>query len=226
MEKRHTDREYEAELRTVRDNLLRMTGIVEEMIRDAVLALLEGDPERAEQIIRRDRDANQLELDTDELCLLILAKRQPLARDLRFITLAMKMVTDLERIGDLAVNVCERTKALSGYRPQSLAVVLEKMGKIGRAMLRDTIDAFVEEDADKARAAWDRDDEIDELFLETCRLAQEHIKDEPAYLERGTHLQAVSKFLERIGDHVTNLAEQVIFLVKGKQLRHRGKLPR
>lgn len=226
MQKRHTDREYEAELQQVRDNLLKMTGIVEEMIKESVRALLEGDVSKAEATIAMDRRANQLELDTDELCLLILAKRQPLARDLRFVTLAMKMVTDLERIGDLAVNVCERTIELHGYRPQNLAVVLEGMTEIASGMLRDAMAAFVEEDAGKANAVWDRDVEIDKLYLEACNLAQANIEDEPGYLIRGLHLQAVSKFLERIGDHVTNLAEQVIFWVQGKDLRHRGKLPR
>jgi phosphate transport system protein len=225
-QRRHTDREYESELDAVRNNLLKMTGVVEEMIKEAVLALLAGDPRQASETIARDRVVNQLELDTDELCLLILAKRQPLARDLRFVTLAMKMVTDLERIGDLAVNICERTMALDSFQPQSLAVLLERMAEIGSGMLRDVIDAFVREDTAAARAACDRDQEIDVLYLEVCQLAQDTIRDQPSYVERGIHLQAVAKFLERIGDHATNLAEQVIYWVEGKNLRHQGKLPR
>jgi phosphate transport system protein len=222
--KLHTDRQYESQLRKVGDNLLSMSGCVEQMIADATRALLDGDLELARATIDADRRVNRLEVETDDLCLLILAKRQPLASDLRFITLAMKMVTDLERIGDLAVNISERVLALDGHRPVSTGPILGRMSEIDQALLREAIDAFVKRDADKAEKVHGRDTEVDRLYLQLCNDVEASIHSDREFLERGMHLQAVAKFLERIGDHVTNLAELVIFLVKGKDVRHSGKL--
>lgn len=220
--KAHTDREYEAELQAVREGLLRMAGLVEQMIADAGRACVEGDLELAQRTIALDEEVDQLEVDTDERCLLMLAKRQPLASDLRMITLAMKMVTDLERIGDLAVNICERAMALqSGPRP-SIAGKIARMGDLSQAMIREAIDAFVNRDADRARRVFARDQEVDDLYREITEDVQTTMHDEPDYVQRGVHLGAVAKFLERIGDHGTNLAELVIFLVEGKDVRHKS----
>lgn len=224
MAKLHTDREYEAELRRVRDNLLAMTGRVEGMIGEAVRALLEGNVELAQRTIEEDHKVNRLEVDTDDLCLLILAKRQPLASDLRFITLAMKMVTDLERIGDLAVNISERALALGGKQPQVAGATVARMAEINQHLIRDAIDCFVEGDAAKAQVVCESDGEVDELYIQACDEVQAQILADPGFLESGVHIQAVAKFLERIGDHITNLAELVIFMVKGKDIRHLGKL--
>lgn len=223
-QKRHTDREYEAELGRVRDNLLRMTGRVEQMIADSVRAVLEGDIELARRTIEEDHKVNRLELDTDDLCLLILAKRQPLGSDLRFITLAMKMVTDLERIGDLGVNIAERALAMGGERPSAFATLLASMADVNQSQLREAIESFVGRDADRAQKVCDRDDDVDRLYGEVVREVQRTIQGDMAFLERGVHVLAVAKFLERIGDHITNLAELVIFLVRGKDIRHLGKL--
>jgi phosphate transport system protein len=224
MSKRHTDREYESELGRVRDNLLRMTGRVEQMIADSVRSLLEGDVPLARRTIEDDHKVNRIEVDTDDLCLLILAKRQPLGSDLRFITLAMKMVTDLERIGDLAVNIAERAVALSGERPAAFAAVLERLAELDQSQLRDAIEAFVAKDAVRAEKVCQRDVEVDKLYWQLAQDAQKDMANNAASLERGVHVQAAAKFLERIGDHVTNLAELVIFLVRGKDIRHLGKL--
>jgi phosphate transport system protein len=222
--KLHTDRQYESQLRQVGDNLLRMSGCVEQMIAEATRALLDGDLELARHTIDADHRVNRLEVETDDLCLLILAKRQPVASDLRFITLAMKMVTDLERIGDLAVNISERVLALDGYRPASTGPILGRMSEIDQALLREAIDCFVKRDADKAQDVHARDEEVDRLYLQLCNDVEASMHRDREFLERGMHVQAVAKFLERIGDHVTNLAELVIFLVKGKDVRHSGKL--
>ena len=224
MSKRHTDREYESELGRVRDNLLRMTGRVEQMIADSVRSLLEGDVPLARRTIEDDHKVNRIEVDTDDLCLLILAKRQPLGSDLRFITLAMKMVTDLERIGDLAVNIAERAVALSGERPAAFAAVLERLAELDQTQLRDAIEAFVAKDAVRAEKVCQRDVEVDNLYWQLAQDAQKDMANNAASLERGVHVQAAAKFLERIGDHITNLAELVIFLVRGKDIRHLGKL--
>jgi phosphate transport system protein len=222
--KRHTDREYENELRVLRDQLLLMAGRVEVMIADAVRALDEGDSALARATILSDREVNRAEVDTDELCLVVLAKRQPLASDLRFITLALKMVTDLERIGDLAVNICER--AIDLNRDEKLLPYedVRRAAGVVQSMVRDAIDAFVESDVAKAEAVIARDDVIDEAYHQIFRRILETMLGDPGSVERGIHIQSVAKFLERIGDHCTNLAEQVIFMVKGKDIRHVGKL--
>lgn len=220
MTKPHTDREYEAELSEVRDNLVEMTGRVKKMIGESVKALLEGDTELAKAVIKEDRMINRLEVDTDDLCLLILAKRQPMASDLRFITLAMKMVTDLERIGDLAVNIGERAIALKGFKVDIGAETIASMAEIDQILISDAMKSFVDRDDDLANEVMSRDSEVDRLYLQACTVVQDRMHEESAYLSRGLHLQAAAKFLERIGDHITNLAELVVFMVKGKDVRH------
>jgi phosphate transport system protein len=223
-QKRHTDRAFEAELDRVRDNLLRMTGRVEQMIIDSVRAVLEGDIPLARRTIEEDHKVNRIEVDTDDLCLMILAKRQPLGGDLRFVTTAMKMVTDLERIGDLAVNISERALAMGGEKPTAFAAVLSSMADLDQGQLRNAIESFVARDPDRAQSVCDSDDAIDRVYGEFVREVQHTIQSDMAFLERGVHVLAVAKFLERIGDHITNLAELVIFLVRGKDIRHLGKL--
>jgi phosphate transport system protein len=220
MAKRHTDREYEAELNEVRENLIEMTSRVREMIGNSVKALLSGDLDQARTVIEEDRMVNRLEVDTDDLCLLILAKRQPMASDLRFITLAMKMVTDLERIGDLAVNISERALALDGYDAQIVGPMIKSMGDINMELISDAMQSFVDSDAAKAESLSKRDAEVDNLYLEACNVVQGKMHADTDYVDPGVHLQAAAKFLERIGDHITNLAELVIFMVKGKDIRH------
>jgi phosphate transport system protein len=216
----HTDREYESELRELKDKLLRMAGLVEEMIAHATRAFVDGDLELARATIASDGAVNELEVETDNMCLLILAKRQPLASDLRMITLAMKMVTDLERIGDLAVNIGERVLAIGGQPPPAIAEKLERMSTVGQAMVRDAIDAFVAGDVSTAREIFGRDLEVDALYRETMLELQREMTRERDFVDRGIHLQAIGKFLERIADHGTNLAEMVIFQVEGKDVRH------
>jgi phosphate transport system protein len=222
MPKAHTDREYEAELRELKDKLLKMAGVVEDMIAQATAALIQGDVELARKTIETDGRVNALEVETDELCLIILAKRQPLASDLRMITLAMKMVTDLERIGDLAVNICERVIAMGGAPSPSVAEKVGRMSEVGQKMIRDSIDAFIASDVTKARTVFRREQFVDEAFRElTMGMQQEMVRDRD-FVDRGIHLQACAKFLERIADHGTNLAEMVIFQVEGKDVRHKA----
>lgn len=220
MRRAHTDREYESQLEELRERLLRMAGVVEQMIVDAVRAALDQNRELAEATIEHDTTVNRLEVESDELCLLILAKRQPLASDLRFVTLSLKMVTDLERIGDLAVNICERAIDLAGHPQPWPWDGIEAMGREVRAMIRDAIQAFVDRDVEKAQAVCDRDKDVDQLYWQSFRTVLDLMRKQPNSVHDGIHVQSIAKFLERMGDHATNLAEQVVFMIKGKDIRH------
>ncbi len=226
MRKSHTDREYENQLRGLREGLLLMAGRVEQMIADSVKALIERDPDLARATIESDHKVNRAELAIDELCLIILAKRQPMASDLRFVTLALKMVTDLERIGDLAVNICERAIDLSTVPQLKPWEDIPRMAEIVESMVRESIDAFVAADADRAQQVIARDAEVDQLYTRVFRDVLAVMIKDSTTVERGIHVQSVAKWLERMADHSTNLAEQVIFMVKGKDVRHAGKLDR
>lgn len=225
MKRAHTDREYEGQLEELRERLLRMAGVVEQMIVDAIRATLDQDRELAQTTIERDITVNRLEVESDELCLLILAKRQPLASDLRFVTLSLKMVTDLERIGDLAVNICERAIDLAGHPQPWPWDSIEHMARLVRANIRDAIQSFVERDVDKAQQVCARDAEIDKLYWSVFRTALELMRKQPNSVHDGIHVQSIAKFLERMGDHGTNLAEQVVFMIKGKDIRHTAGRP-
>ncbi|MEY4577310.1 MAG: hypothetical protein RL701_2013 [Pseudomonadota bacterium] len=220
MVRAHTDREYDVELQELRERLLRMAGLVEQMIVDGVRAALYQDRELAQATIERDMTVNRLEVETDELCLLILAKRQPMASDLRFVTLSLKMVTDLERIGDLAVNIAERAIDLAGHPQPWPWDAVENMARVVRAMIRDAIQAFVDRDVDTAQRVCERDVEVDKLYWQVFSTVLELMRKQPHSVHDGIHVQSIAKFLERMGDHSTNLAEQVVFMIKGKDIRH------
>jgi len=225
MRKAHTDREYEQSLQDLRRRLVRMANTVEEMIASSVSALMERDVESAKVTLERDHLVNRHEVELDEQCLVILAKWQPMASDLRFITLCMKMVTDLERIGDLAVNISERAIDLGQQPAPRPWDDVPAMAVLAQSMLHDAIAAFVEGDVKKAETVIERDRVMDELYGKVFRDLLTVMRGDPAALERGIHVQSVAKWLERMGDHCTNLAEQVIFMVRGKDIRHLGKLP-
>jgi phosphate transport system protein len=220
----HTDRDYERELRLLRERLVLMAGRVETMIADSVRALLERDPDLARRTIETDHKVNRAEIEIDEACLVILARRQPMASDLRFVTTALKMVTDVERIGDLAVNVCERAIDLSAFGPLEVAREVSHVASLMRWMMRDAIDSFIEADSDKAEGVVRRDDEVDEAYHRFFRGVLQRMILDPGEVERGIHVLSAAKYLERMADHATNLAEQVVFLVRALDVRHSGKL--
>jgi phosphate transport system protein len=220
----HTNREYEQELRRLRELLLLMGAKVEEIIRGSIRALTERDTALGEQMIAFDRKINQLEIEIDELCMQILARRQPVASDLRFITMALKLVTDLERIGDLGVNICERVVELNAEPPLKPYVDLPNMAREVQEMLHEALDAFVAADADRAQRVIVRDRNIDAYYTQMFRELLTYMMEDPRNIFRATRLQSIAKYLERIGDHVTNLGEMVVFMVKGKDIRHVGKL--
>ncbi|MBI4511123.1 MAG: phosphate signaling complex protein PhoU [Deltaproteobacteria bacterium] len=218
--KLHTDLEYENELRTLREQVLLMGAKVEEMLRSAIRALVDRDMELAQRMIAMDHQVNRLEVETDELCLRILARRQPVASDLRFITIALKLVTDLERIGDLVVNICERVIELNQEEPLKPYRSIQLMADAAEGMLRDALDAFVKGDAERAQEVLRRDAVVDDYYHQLFRELLTYMMENPRNIYRATRLQSVAKYLERIGDHATNLAEMVVFMVKGKDIRH------
>ena len=220
--KGHTDRQYEAELIRVRDLLAAMGGKVEGMIQDAVQALVDHDPDRATTVVGRDREVNVLELEVDELCLQVLARRQPTASDLRFLAASLKLVVDLERIGDLAVNVADRVVELAQQPALKPYIDLPRMGRIAREMVSDALDAFVRRDAALARTVFPRDNTVDAIYAQVLRELLTYMIEDPRNIYRATRLLSIAKHLERIGDHATNVAEQVIFLVEGHDVRHKG----
>jgi phosphate transport system protein len=221
----HTNREYEQELRRLREQLLLMGAKVEEIIRGSIRALTERETAVAEQMIAFDKKINQLELEIDELCMQILARRQPVASDLRFITMALKLVTDLERIGDLGVNICERVIELNAEPPLKPYVDMPNMAREVQEMLHEALDAFVAADADRAQRVIVRDRNVDAYYTQIFRELLTYMMEDPRNIFRATRLQSIAKYLERIGDHVTNLGEMVVFMVKGKDIRHGGRQP-
>ncbi|RLW68357.1 MAG: phosphate transport system regulatory protein PhoU [spirochete symbiont of Stewartia floridana] len=220
MNKAHTDKKYENELVDIRQNLLMMAGRVEDMISRAIEALINQDIELAKNTIESDHVVNRHEIEIDEQCLLVLTKWQPVASDLRFITLALKMVTDLERIGDLNVNICERIIDLGTQRPILPYIDIQRMTAVIQTMIHDAIDAFVESDPEKAQDVVNRDDEVDDLYHKVFRDKLSLMMQDEANIRKGIHILSIAKMWERMADHCTNLAEQVIFMVRGKDIRH------
>ena len=219
-----TDREYDAELHKLHDQLLLMGAKVEEMIAGSMRALTSRDSDLARQMIEFDHQINRMEVDTDELCLRILAKRQPVASDLRFITTALKFVTDLERIGDLGVNVCERVVELNMEPTLKPYVDLPRMSDTVQGMVRDALDAFVQADPERAREVVDRDRVVNAYYGQIFRELLTYMMEDPRNIYRAIRAQSIAKYLERMGDHATNLAEMVIFMVVGKDVRHLGSM--
>ncbi len=216
----HTDKAYEAELRTLRDRLLAMGGLVEQAIAASVRAITERDSALADQIKTRDREINRMEVEIDGMCRRILALRQPAASDLRFITTALKIVVDLERMGDLAVNVAERALDLNQAPPLGPMHELAKIADLAEAQLKKALDAFVTGDVDKAQEVMTGDDLIDALYLKIFNDMLALMMEDSRNIRRATAAMFAAKHLERFGDHATNLAEMVVYMVRGQDVRH------
>jgi len=225
MRPEHTDKRYEEELKKLRDDILYMGGLVEDQIHKAVSSLVDRDSRLAEMIIERDHEVNRLDVDIDDLCIRLLALRQPAARDLRFITTALKITTDLERIGDMAVNICERALELNCEPQLKPYIDIPRMAQISQRMIRESLDAFVREDTDLALKVCKDDQEVDDLNSQVFRETVSFMIEDPHTINRAMKVGFVSKYLERIADHATNIAEMVIFMVKGKSIRHIKELP-
>jgi len=224
MPQQHTDREYENELSKLRERVLLMGARVEVMIASGMRAFSERDVELARRTIDADRQIDQLELEIDEMSLRVLARRQPVAVDLRVVTTALKLVTDLERIGDLGVNICERVIELGDEPPLPVNVSVQRIADAALAMLRDALDAFVASDAVKAEQVLGRDQSVDAYYAQLFPELVAFMMANPSAVYRATRLQSIGKYLERIADHATNIAEMVVFMVKGEDVRHPGSI--
>ena len=226
----HTDRGYEQQLSQLRASVLEMGGLVEDQIAQAVRSLTERNATLAKTVIDRDHTVNRYDVEIDDLCLKLLALHQPAARDLRLITTALKITTDLERIGDMAAHIAERALELDAEAPiepkAESMIDLPLISNLVRTMLHRALDAFVREDADLALEVCRSDDAVDKLHGQLFRALLTFMGEDPSTIARTMRLLFVSKNLERVGDHATNIAEMVIFLVKGQSIRHMDVQPR
>ena len=219
----HTNRQYEEDLRGLRAGLLKMGGLVERQIAEAVEALVNRDSEHAREVIQRDDEVNKMDTDNDEQCIRLLALHQPTASDLRFITTGLKITTDLERIGDNAVNICERALELNEEPQLKPYIDIPRMAEVAQSMVKDSIDAFMRNDIELAQEVIDRDDVVDDLQHQIYRELLSYMAEEPRTIGCATKILFVSKYLERIADHATNIAEMVVFMVNGKNIKHMDK---
>ena len=214
------ERHFETEMQSLKNRLLSMGAMVEERVHQAVLALMERNADSADRIIAGDVEVNELQIEVDDRCLKLLALQQPMASDLRLITAAMKINADLERIGDQAVNIAENSLKLMNAPPLKPIIDLPRMAEIAEGMTRDSLDAFVRKDPMLARSVLARDDEVDALKDTIFRVLLTYMMADPGTIERALSLILVSRNLERIADHATNIAEDVIFVVEAKDVRH------
>ena len=213
-------RHFQEELEQLKTRLLEMGGLAEENVRIAVKGLVERDHDLIDKVMVGDEPLNNLHIEIDNRCFTLLALYQPMAADLRTIVSAVKINTDLERVGDLAVNISEAARRYASHAPVKKLIDIPRMASIAQSMLRDALDAFVRRDLDLARKVLNEDDKLDALKTQIFRELLTYMLQDPATIEPALDLILVSRHLERIGDHATNVAEDVIFIVSARDVRH------
>ena len=213
-------RHFHEELEALKQTLLAMGGLVEDQIRRVMRALLERDDVLAQEVIDRDQQVNAYDVEVDETCVSLLALHQPTAGDLRFITTAMKIVTDLERIGDQAVNIAQRVLELNREPQLKPYIDLPRMAEKAQHMVKESLDAFVARDTELARKVCAEDADVDALKEQLFRELLTFMMEDPKTIPRAIRLILISRFMERVADHATNIAEMVIYLVDAKMVRH------
>jgi phosphate transport system protein len=211
---------FDEELKGLREKVLKLGLMVENAIRDSVSALIERDSELAREVIRRDHLINALDVAVDEECVKLIALKQPMARDLRFITTTMKITTDLERMGDLAVNIAERAIELNEEPQLKPFVNIPKMAEISQSMVRDALNAFVTGCSRLPYEVIKRDDEVDDLTVRNFEELLSFMIRDPKIIPLAVKRTYIAKYLERIADHATNISEMIIYMCKGKIVRH------
>jgi phosphate transport system protein len=218
MESQHIVKSYDEELRRLSNTITEMGGLAESQLAAAIDAVVKRDSELAGSVVEGDAKVDQLQHDTDNLAIRLLALRQPMARDLREIFAALKIASDLERIADYAANVAKRAIALNQTPPVRPVYELPRMAQLAQLLIKDVIDAYVARDADKAYAVWTRDAELDEMYSSLFRVLLTYMMEDPRNISACTHLLFMAKNIERIGDHATNIAEDLYYLVHGTPL--------
>jgi phosphate transport system protein len=213
-------RHFHEELEALKQTLLAMGGLVEDQIRRVMRALIERDDALAQEVIERDQQVNAYDVEVDETCVSLLALHQPAAGDLRFITTAMKIVTDLERMGDQAVNIAQRVLELNREPQLKPYIDLPRMAEAAQRMVKESLDAFVARDTELARRVCAEDAEVDALKEQIFRELLTFMMEDARTIPRAIRLILISRFLERLADHATNIAEMVIYLVDAKMVRH------
>jgi phosphate transport system protein len=213
-------RHFHEELEALKQTLLAMGGLVEDQIRRVMTALLERDGALAQEVIDRDRQVNAYDIEVDVKCVELLALHQPAAGDLRFITTAMKIVTDLERIGDQAVNIAQRALELNAEPQLKPYIDLPRMAERAQRMVKESLDAFVARDTELARRVRAEDAAVDALKEQIFRELLTFMMGDTTTIPRAIRLILISRFLERVADHATNIAEMVIYMVESKMVRH------
>lgn len=211
---------FDKELSALREKVLNLGSMVETAIHDSVRSLVERNSDLAREVIKRDHLINALDVEIDEECVRLIALRQPMARDLRFITTAMKITTDLERMGDMAVNIAERAIELNEEPQLKPFVNIPKMAEISQAMVRDALDAFVTGCSRLPYEVIKRDDEVDDLTVKNFEELLSLMIQDPKIIPLAIKRTYIAKYLERIADHATNIAEMIIYMCKGKMIRH------
>lgn len=213
-------RQFEEELEEIKHSILSMAGLVEKCLEDMAVALTEQNSELAEAVIAMDEEIDQHEVEIDRLATEFIARHQPTATDLRFVIVAIKLGPELERIADNAVNIAERILHISKYPQLKPVVDLPRMLGLAHAMVSDAIAAYVARDARAAREVILRDDEVDSLYLQIFRVLLTFMIEDPKTISRAIDLILVARYVERIADQATNIAEEVVYLVEAKPIRH------
>jgi phosphate transport system protein len=221
-EKKHTSREYERELQEIREGLLYLGALTERALERGTQALVERDSDLAREIVRDDEQIDRLDVDLEEKCIRLLALRQPAARDLRFITTAIKITGHLERIGDMAANIAEKVLILNDLPRIKPYIDLPRMVEISRGMIRKSLDAMVREDVGLAMKVREEDTTIDQLNDQIFRELLTFMMEDPHKIQVCLYIMQISKSLERIADHAEGIADMVIYMVTGKSLRHKS----
>jgi phosphate transport system protein len=220
----HIIKQFDRDLRTLKDRILLMAGLVEQHIAESIQALITQDAATSSRLIKSDHPINLLEMQCDELCVRMIVQWQPIASDVRFVVAALKISTDLERMGDLAVNIARRAVELAKQPKLSPPIDLSPMANVVQSMLRESLDAFVRPDSAAAKAVLAQDDIVDAAFRDVSATLIARMKRDPGDVERAVGLLFIAKSLERIADHATNVAEQVVFLAEGKDIRHKSSV--
>ena len=215
----HIVKSYDEELTKLQNTLIAMGGMAEAQLASSIQAVVKRDSELAAEVVEADVRVDKLEKDVESLVVRLLALRQPMARDLREIVSALKIGTDLERICDYAANVAKRSIALNQAPVVKPAFALPRMGRLAQMLIKDVLDAYVQRDAEKAMQVWLGDEELDELYTSLFRELLTYMMEDPRSITAGTHLLFMAKNIERIGDHATNIAETIYFLIHGTPLK-------